>query len=240
MTHPTWEELNDFADDLLEGEAAEAIGDHLNGCLPCRDQIEKIRAVKGQAREWSEPVEPSRDLWQGIEARIRTSSRPPVETEARRAGRRRPDFRRARPWARPSLLAAAALVLLVVGAGIGVVLTRDGPAGADGEVRLADPGAPAGGDADVRFAGIAREVEEAYEPTIRELREVLEAGRDELAPETIAVLEESLRVIDEAIQEARAALEADPASPGAARTLNSMYETKLHVLRTAAGLTRGA
>jgi hypothetical protein len=240
MTHPTWEKLNDFADDLLEREDAEAIRDHLNGCLPCRDQIEKIWTVKGQAREWSEPVEPGRDLWQGIEARIRTSARRPVETEARRTDRRRPGFRRARPWARPSLLAAAALVLLIVGAGIGVVLTRGGPMGLGEDVQIADPGTPGAGDADVRFAGIAQEMEEAYEPTIRELREILEAGRDELAPETVAILEESLRVIDEAIREARAALEVDPASPGAARTLNSMYETKLHVLRTAAGLTRGA
>jgi hypothetical protein len=238
MNHPTSERLNDFADGLLSGADARETEAHVTSCLTCRREVEWIRSLKAEAAERKVDVEPGRDLWPEIEAGIQASARKPVADLTRWRKDRRVDTRRARPWARPSLLAAASLVLLLVGTGVGVVITRGGAGGPPPSIQVAENGVSE--DSALRFASAAREVEEAYEPGIRELRELLEAGRDELSPETVEVLETSLRLIDEAIREAREALEADPGTPGALGALNSMYETKLQVLRQAAGLTRGA
>lgn len=239
MNHPTDERLNDFADGLLAEAESRRVEEHVAGCVACRREVEWIRSLKAEAAGRPVGVEPPRDLWPEIEAGIRASSRSPVEDLGRWRKARRTDTRRARPWARPSLLAAAALVLLVVGTGVGLAVSRaGGPAGPSGSVQSA--GTDPADDPSFRFAAAAREVEEAYEPSIRELTEILETGRDDLAPETVEVVEESLRIIEEAIREAREALEADPGTQGALRTLSNMYETKLQVLRTAAGLTRGA
>jgi hypothetical protein len=58
--------------------------------------------------------------------------------------------------------------------------------------------------------------------------------RTELDPKTIAVLEASLRVIDQAIAESRAALERDPASRFLNQQLTRTLDRKLELLRTAA------
>jgi anti-sigma factor RsiW len=238
MSHPNNERLNDFADGLLpEGETRE-VALHVASCVACRREVEWIRALKAEAAEHKVDVEPGRDLWPRIEAGIQASARKPMADLTRWRKDRQVDTRRARPWARPSLLAAASLVLLLMGTGIGVVITRGGAGGPPPSIQVAENDVAE--DPALRFASAAREVEEAYEPGIRELRELLEAGRDELSPETVEILETSLRLIDEAIREAREALEADAGTPGALRALNSMYETKLQVLRQAAGLTRGA
>jgi len=240
MSHPDDTQLNDFVDGLLGAEEEGRLERHLAGCAACRHEVASIRSLKNEAATWSGDVEPGRDLWPEIEARIQASERPPVTEMRRWKEQRRPGSRRARPWARPSLMAAAALVLLAVGTGVGLTITRGGPAGPPRGVEMAENGVSETADPSLRFASVAQEVEEAYQPTIQELRQTLEAGRDELAPETVEVLEESLRIIDEALREAREALEADPANSSAMRTLNNMYETKLQLLRTAAGLTRGA
>jgi len=62
-------------------------------------------------------------------------------------------------------------------------------------------------------------IESAWTPTLRELEQALLEGREELQPETLEVIEANLRIIDQAIHEAREALAADPASQGAARSL---------------------
>jgi hypothetical protein len=238
MNHPPKGELNDFADGLLSGREARKVEEHVASCVACRREVEWIRSLKAEAAKQKVDVEPGRDLWSGIEAGIRASERKPVADLTRWRKDRWVDTRRARPWARPALLAAASLVLLLMGTGVGVMMTRGGTGGPPPSTQVAENGVAQ--DPASRFASAAREVEEAYEPGIRELREILEAGRDELSPETVEILEASLGVIDEAIREAREALEADPGTPGALRALNSMYETKLQVLRQAAGLTRGA
>jgi hypothetical protein len=91
--------------------------------------------------------------------------------------------------------------------------------------------------ADATSALVAfRPAEREYERAIGELAEVLEERRDQLAPETVRVVEENLEVIDRAIAESRAALAADPASAELTRMLADAYDAKLGVLRHAVQL----
>lgn len=81
-----------------------------------------------------------------------------------------------------------------------------------------------------------RRSESAYLRTIAELRATLRSQRDVLRPETIAVVEHSLSVVDTAIDEARAALLSDPSNATLVDLLTASYERKVDLLRRAADL----
>lgn len=76
--------------------------------------------------------------------------------------------------------------------------------------------------------------EAALDREISRLRDILRQRRSQLDPETVNVIEESLRVIDEAIAQSRAALARDPASSFLRDRLDTSLEKKVDLLRTAA------
>ena len=75
---------------------------------------------------------------------------------------------------------------------------------------------------------------------IRAMQSLLNERRAELDPNTIAVLEKSLTLIDQAISESRAALLSDPASQFLAAQLARSYSTKLTLLRSTATMPMGS
>ncbi|MGE0439358.1 MAG: zf-HC2 domain-containing protein [Gemmatimonadales bacterium] len=112
-------------------------------------------------------------------------------------------------------LAAAALVLIAVSSAATVALVR----------RTASPD-PAG------FA----ELEVGYQNAALELSGVYRRSRDSLAPETRAVLERNLDVIERALAEARAALDADPANRALEAVVVAAYKRKIEFLERASTL----
>ncbi|MCA9489579.1 MAG: zf-HC2 domain-containing protein [Myxococcales bacterium] len=66
-----------------------------------------------------------------------------------------------------------------------------------------------------------------------ELRAAVDARRGELDPETLAVVEENLRIIDAAVAETRAALDADPNNRRLQRSLAVAGEQRIALLRQA-------
>jgi hypothetical protein len=76
-----------------------------------------------------------------------------------------------------------------------------------------------------------------YLRAVAQLTDAVNRQRGRLDPKTVAVIEKNLRIIDEAIQESRAALAADPSSVERVFTVARMYETKIDLLRQAAGLS---
>ena len=81
-----------------------------------------------------------------------------------------------------------------------------------------------------------RDAELGYLRSIGELRAVLQKQKSVLRPETVATVENSLLVIDAAIDEARKALMADPGNETLVDLLKASYERKLDLLRRAADL----
>ncbi|HEU4628379.1 MAG TPA: zf-HC2 domain-containing protein [Gemmatimonadaceae bacterium] len=252
--------------DYLEGDlppAQRAAAErHLAACPACSALVADLQALRDEARALP-PLQPSRDLWDGIARRIET---PVVALPARRAAE--PSWLR-RPW-----LAAAAVALLMAGsAGITYQLTartRTGapdapaprpialaprlatqPAGPDSAVATpvtaAAPEtpaptrpAPAAGSTPARLAanGAAPTVAlEAYDAEIAQLRRVLDERRASLDTATVRILEQNLVIIDRAIRESRAALARDPASRLLYQQLNAALDTKLELMRTAVLLT---
>ena len=79
-------------------------------------------------------------------------------------------------------------------------------------------------------------LEQDYAMVTRDLERELSSRKHTLAPETIAAVERSLRTIDAAIAEARAALARDPASETLARLLVAGHDQKIELLRHATRL----
>lgn len=73
-----------------------------------------------------------------------------------------------------------------------------------------------------------------YDQAIADLEAVLREGRTVLDTGTVRIIEENLRVIDEAIAEARAAIEADPSNVNLGVRVQTHMQRKLVLLRQAA------
>jgi hypothetical protein len=198
------------------------------------DPLGSVRDVlAGLPRE----LDPERDLLPEIAARAWRKS----EGEATVP---RPSDLSIRDWWRASLgirvqLAAAAVVLVVITSVLTALILGDrGAPGTTvaGRMGSAPGSAPVAATATMSPVGHA-DLEAAYAHAIGELLAALERSSQELPPETRALIEENLLVIDGALREALAALEAAPDDAGLRQTVILTYEQKLEFLRTAAALT---
>jgi hypothetical protein len=200
--HDVMDRLDDHVDGALAEREAADLESHLAACAACREEARRLRALLAGAAALPREMEPRRDLWPGIAARIAALG------SAGRPGR---------SWWTPAALAAAAAVLMALAA----QLPRRGPGPEVAPVPVA-----AHSPADPLQA-----VEADYERAAATLRAALEERRGSLAPETMASVERNLAVIDEAMAEVRAALRQDPRSRELRHMLVSTHRKKLDVLR---------
>ena len=204
MTCP---EVDDRLDDYVDGSLSEGefqeVELHLASCPACRDAERRLRSVLAQARALPREVAPPRDLWAGIAERIQEE--------------RRSRFPR---WATWSLAAAA---VLVMSASLALVhrTAPGGPAPSPAFVT-----APAG--LDPTSIGAA---EQDYQQAAAALLAALQERRQTLSPEALASVEKNLAVIDQALDQVRAALGRDPGNPELTRMLVSTHRKKVDTLR---------
>lgn len=227
----------------LEGDlgAAErrAVDAHLRECLRCAALMRDIEGIRAGAARLPE-LAPSRDLWDGIAARIET----PVIDLAPRAMRA--------PARRTWQVAAAAVLLVAASSGItytvmsrqvapALATTSDSLGGA-ASGRVITPSRPAGGSGSAVLVATAEPLtpEVMYGQEIGRLRAIVDQRRPDLDSATVAAVEKSLRHIDAAIADAQAALALDASSRFLNEQLNRALEKKLGVLRRVALLPMGA
>jgi len=236
--------LHDAADGSLAAADVDAVEAHLAVCAACAERVRSIRALLADARALGVPVEPERDLWPGIRARlggpgkeIPFPARVRVDREA--ASRRQATSRQGGAWP-AGLRIAASVALLVVGGAAGMLIARAGQ-GPVAPVATAPPDVAAPGAAaalasdviDVR-ATLAGE----YANPVAELEAELERRRDELSPETVAEIQRNLEIVDRAIDAAIAAFDESPGDPVLPDMLHSAYGRKVKLLERAVGLPR--
>ena len=251
MTIPdlmTCDGVADVLADYLEGDAPEAVRSavdaHAAGCATCRALIDDLGSIRSGAASLPH-LAPSRDLWSGVAARI---DAPVIPMSTRQAARR--------TWLRPAVAAAA---LVAVTAGVTHYLTRAAftPAGSTQQVAAAParqspvPASQPNAEISSTYteqpaatarpsAQLVRRPLDAGEPVldseISKLRRIMNERRSQLDPKTVAILEQSMTVIDSAIAQSRAALAKDPASGFLATQLNRSLEKKVELLRTATQL----
>jgi hypothetical protein len=130
----------------------------------------------------------------------------------------------------PSLLAAAAVALIVLSSGITSIVLRRSPASV-AQVPVTAP------ERNPVLPVAVQSTEDEYARTIRELRISVDAQRTSLSAETIRTVDHSLAIVDSAIAEARAALIADPNNRTLVDLLASSYQRKLDLLRRTSELS---
>lgn len=177
--------------------------------------------------QWREEL-PSRDLWPGVAKSLAT----PVSPELRRSGGGQTTF-----TFTLSQLGVAASFLIAVVAGITWLATnRPAPTGGGPEQEVIQayrdsPGTPAQGQiVQANFA------DAQFNAAVSDLERILREERDRLDPRTVLVLERNLKAIDDAINEARMALESDPANSFLNSHLADARRRKLDLLRHATEL----
>ena len=221
--HPSDLHLSEYVDDSLDADQRAAVTEHLVGCRACRALVADFSEVRRAAAALG-TIEPPARTWARIENQIdrtlRQSSVDRQHSTSHGPADARHDVRR---W--PWLAAAAARVLATAG---GVWLVRP-PLG--------------GGTAPATEAATAQSVEaelaqaeQHYEKAISGLEQIANAEKGALDPRTAATLQENMGVVDQAIDESRAALNAQPASDPARRSLLDSFKAKIELLQNTIAL----
>jgi hypothetical protein len=179
--------------------------EHLAGCGACRAEEAQLRALLAAAAALPPAVAPPVDLWPGIERRIRVSG--------------------GGAW--PRYLAAAACVALAVAG----ALTARSPGTTVASGVAANAGAPGTLQPAALEAADVEQVERDYERAASALLVKMRAQQDRMSPETVAQVEESLRTIDAALAQIRAALQQRPAEPALHLMLTATHRKKVEMLR---------
>ena len=199
--------MNDSLDGALaQGEEQELL-DHLKGCEDCKRTFEELNQLATQTRRLPATLEPDRDLWPEIKARIEG------EVEVFSTRRRLLFAGNAIPFA----LAASAVLAVAFGL---LVLTRYSPESSE-PVVIND----------------YESIEQEYRNAKAALLATLRSPDSYVSEETLTTIEESLEVIGKAVSDIRLALEVDPNNPHLERMLMATYNAEINLLHQAVRLT---
>jgi len=229
--------LPDYLDGALGPDASDAAAAHIASCVACRELVRDLHAIRAQAASLP-TLQPSRDLWTGIEARLAPRSARPQVVGGAAAATGTPRHAALQRWFGPryaTRVAALAAGLIISTAGVTYLATRAliGTHGPASQVVAARGSGPAPVDAG-GATYVARTSEYLYDAQIASLYKILQQRRTQLDPKTVAVIERSLGVIDTAIAQSKAALAKDSANRFLAGQLDRALDTKLELLRTVA------
>lgn len=215
--------LSEYLDDDLPERERRQVEEHLSQCAMCASELEGLRQVITHARALDMPSEPDRDLWPGIQSRLRprrVTARARWSAAARLGGATR--------WSWPGLAVAATLTLACVATLVWFAQGHPGPT------------PPPAMSARTVAPVAATQAEREYDDMVADLRRVVH-HRLTHDPRVIEVIEDNLAVIDVAIAEYRDALARQPSDPELNSRLDAARRRKLVVLRQAsADATNGA
>ncbi len=166
--------------------------------------------------EWREEL-PARDLWGAISPRLGST-----QLTSSRVSFTLPQ------------LAMAATLLIAAASGLTWMVARPPAAAPSNEPVIQAYGVPEeeteGKIVQANFA------DAQFNAAVTDLEQILRDERDRLDPRTVLIIERNLKAIDAAINEARMALNDDPANPYLNSHLADARRRKLDLLRTATTL----
>jgi hypothetical protein len=196
----------------------------------------RLRKLQDEVAKLPASIDPPANAWMRIRAAIE-SEKNASSTSASYA-RARAAF-----WQHPAFLAAAALLLVAGSSALTAIALRRGGTGEVRQIAAAPEArgvqAPSRNDTGPVSLAQFTVVESDYLRAVNDLSATLESERGSLSPETIAKLQESIKVIDAAIFEARNALAADPANRTLIQILANSYEQKVDLLKRTTEMARG-
>lgn len=244
------ERLSEYRDGELSEAERSACAAHLVECASCRGALDEIEAVIHAVRTQRDSM-PANDLWPAIFGRIAgraegsltgipESSPQEFSTEVH-GGSVRPFETRVRErrqitFTLPQLALAASLLIAVSAAVAYVAAGRSAgtpPLAYETPILAVAELAAAPATVDVSPANFA---DAQFDEAVADLERTLIEQRQQLDPRTIVVIERNLRTIDEAIRQAREALDADPANTFLNSHLAEARKRKIELLRRATSI----
>lgn len=225
MSEHWLDRLSEYIDGDLNAAEVAGLESHLAGCRECAAALEDLRSLVASAGLLPERA-PGRDLWPDIAARLAPRTAEGVIPDVVPLGRARRAKRVALTI--PQLVAAGIALVLLSSSGMWLALGQGrGPVEADRPQAVAPGSGPTGS------LGLA-----SWNAAVAELEVEFERRRPELEPETILVIERNLALVDDAITEARRALEADPGSGFLNGYMADAMRRKVDLLRQATRIQR--
>jgi hypothetical protein len=215
MTSSECARYRDAIHELIDGSLGPLrraeLDQHLDLCDDCRALADDLHKIRRATDALDRPLPPDR-AWLQIAGRLRQEGRvtAAVPVAARRS--------------RAAILALAAALTLAVGSSLYMLWPRQ-----------QDSGTQAGNvPAPSSVESISQELELAtqhYQNAITKLEQVAKSGDESIDPQTAATLQKTLLVIDQAIAESRAALNAEPQSGAARDSLFDALRRKVTLLQ---------
>jgi hypothetical protein len=248
--------LLEYLEETLDGGTRAAVDEHVSGCLRCNAILRDIGAIRAEAADLPE-LAPSRDLWAGISTRIEPTV---VPLGRSRQESRRSWIPLAAAAAAALVIGTAGITYLATSRSLrpsgekvavvpkpATVEQPSAPASAPTEAAApatapapaAEQTTPTAAPRGVALASRRRETpatlaDIAYGDEIARLQNIITERRRELDPATVSVIEQSLKIIDAAVRQSRAALARDPKSGFLSDQLNHALDKKIELLRTVA------
>lgn len=228
--HTTYREsIQELIDGTIGAIRRAELERHLAECAECRTFLADMEAIRNLA-ESLDPLEPPGRVWLQTAGRLRQEGR--IQAPPARAPSRAPRY---------ALLAIAASLVLAVGVAIGLLVTQYRTPNAPPPTTAPTPGTQASATDAVDVESVEAEfrlAEQHYQNAIAKLEQAARldqaasgAGDNALDPQTAAMLQKNLQVIDQAIAESRAALRSEPLSASARDSLFDALKRKVALLQ---------
>ena len=205
--------LGDAVDGTLDAERQAQVDAHCRTCAACRELLDDLRQIRAAAATLDRRT-PSPELWRAIAAKVEPAdaAMPP---------------RRGKPgWPQLGALAAAAALVLMLGAAAWFASGTNGRGGGNGTASDL-----------VRNAATELQLaEQHYQNAITALEQLTVERDTALDPAVAAEIKLSLQSIDRAIADSRAALKSDPNSFVAQTSLLEALRMKVGLLQETVSL----
>jgi len=241
--HEEWtDKLSEYLDDELPAGERAALERHLAGCASCTAVLNDLNTVVARAGSLASRA-PDVDLWPAIAGALRRRDRAPWDARLREWWTSRVTV------SLPQAAAASVAIALLSAAAVWPIALRwsnrsSAPVPVTEATTTQPPDAEGSAGADRRAAGPAIATPAAvvgfadaqYDAAVADLERALNRGRGHLDRTTVSIVEHNLQIIDQAIEQARQALEADPANEYLSSHLVEARRRKLDLLRRAAAL----
>ncbi len=230
-THLTDDDLHRYVDGELDPATSEACARHFTTCQVCAARLATLEDLLSRVEGMPAGIAPPEDLWPELKRLIESSkvvaldapspSPSPSPPPVRALSTRRPW------WTHPGIaIAAAATLILATASATAWLLTHDGRGvqSSAGAIYVSLPE-----NTPPQVAMLITD----YEGMTQRLAEQFASKRGLLPPAAVVVVEENLRVIDEALGELREVLLNDPENETVLELLATAYRQKVAVLEHA-------
>jgi len=208
--------IQELADGTLGPVRRAELQTHLDHCDACRALAADLRKIREAAATLDHPAPPAH-VWMQVAGRLRQEGRVAAAPSQRR---------------HYALLAIAAALLLSVGTSLWLLLPRRGEPSQTQTAGSAQPdGNATQSDTVQSITDDLKVAEQHYQSAIVKLEQAAKNNDGSIDPQTAAVLEKNLTVIDQAIAESRTALKTEPQSQPARDSLFDALRRKVTLLQ---------